>query len=311
VNVTVCIPATRPDTIGAAVRSIVKQTHDDWEVLVVAQGPSTPAITQTVREALGGREGRVIADDGRGVSRARNVAMAAAEGDVIALIDDDCEAAPNWLEVAVGRLEADPRLGLVAGALVAPPKGRRHLGNCTACLPDDVRYDPAVQGHQFPPGFFFLTANVALRRSAAEAIGGFDEFLGPGGRFPAADDDDFQYRAVERGVVMQATPESVVHHTYGWRYGARTLWGYRRDYARGGGAFAAKLTLLDDPHGAWILRHHRQMAVRDWLKHRRPAALPTKTVRYYYYAAAYKECLSAFSVDHRGFLRENMASASA
>ncbi|MEA3075010.1 MAG: hypothetical protein QOD29_6456, partial [Alphaproteobacteria bacterium] len=37
-KVSVCVAATRPDTVGATARSIAAQTHDDWELVVIVQG---------------------------------------------------------------------------------------------------------------------------------------------------------------------------------------------------------------------------------------------------------------------------------
>jgi glycosyltransferase involved in cell wall biosynthesis len=306
-RVSVCIAATRAESIGAAVRSVVAQSHHDWELIVVAQGPATDAIARAVREALGRGEGRVVGDRGRGASRARNVAVAASTGDLIAMIDDDCEAAPHWLESIVARVEGDPAVGLVAGTVVAPPKDRRGFGNCPSCFPEDVRYEPASAGHRRPDGFDCIGANFAFTRAAADVIGPFDEYLGPGARFPVAEDTDFQWRAVEHGIVMQGAPEAVVHHTHGWRYGLRALWRHQHAYARGNGGYAGKLTLLGEPWGARVLREHRRMVTRDWWEQRNAAALPIAARRYILYAAAYRECLSSFTVDSRALLREKVA----
>jgi glycosyltransferase involved in cell wall biosynthesis len=81
-NMSVCIAATRLDTAGPSVRSIVSQTARDWK-LVVAKGNATDSAI--VNEPLSGRHGKLVRDGGRGVSRARNAAVAAAEADMIAI----------------------------------------------------------------------------------------------------------------------------------------------------------------------------------------------------------------------------------
>lgn len=313
-NVSVCIAATRADTVGAAVRSIVSQTYQDWELVVVAQGGASDSIAAAVKDALGGREGKVVRDAGRGLSRARNAAIAAADGDVLAMIDDDCEADPEWLEAILSRLTRNSRVGVVTGTVVAPPKAKRGLGNCPASYPADVLYDPAVSGHQPPEGFDWIGANFALTRTAAEAIGPFDEYLGAGARFSAGEDADYRWRAVEQGIVMQVAPESIVRHTYGWRYGLRALHAFQRGYARGGGAFAAKLTLLGDPWGSYDLNEQRRKIAHDWrpgrrsnlpasTQHTRLAALPIAIRRYLVFASAYRECMTDFRVDARALLQ--------
>lgn len=307
-NVSVCISATRPDTIGAAVRSIVKQTHRDWELVVIAQGPAVAAIAEAVRDALGTHEGRVIPQSGRGLSRARNAAIAAAGGEVIAMTDDDCEASPEWLERLVARFNASPRAGLVAGTLAAPPKARRAPGRCPNFVPADVVYETAKPEHRPLPGRLNLIGgNLAFTRSTAEAVGPFDELLGPGGRFGVADDDDFGYRAAALGIVIRTAPDAVVYHTHGWRYGVRELWGFQRNYARGHGGFSAKLTLLGDPDGERLFKGLRRNAAFGWWTERRPGLLATTPRRWYHYSTAYRECLATCTIDGRGLLRERSA----
>ena len=303
-TISVCISATRPDTIGTAVRSIAAQTLRDFELIVVAQGRGSAQIAQAVRDALGRHDGRVVHDHGRGVSRARNIGVATASGEVVAMLDDDCEAAPDWLEVLASRFRANPRVGDIWGAVVCPPRARGGFGNCPKCDPQEVVYDPARLGHHPPDGFAFLGANLAFTRRAAETIGPFDEILGPGGRFPVSEDSDFEWRAVEHGIVQLSTPAAVVHHTHGWRYGVRALWAFQHNYARGHGAYAAKLTLLGDPWGPHVLKEHRRLITRQWFERRNPALLPIAIRRHLVYAAAYRECLADFSVDRRHLLRE-------
>jgi GT2 family glycosyltransferase len=305
VRVSVCIAAMRPDTLGAAVRSVVNQTHRDWELVVVAQGPAVASISDTVHEALQRREGRVIAQTGHGLSRARNAAVAASCGDLIAMIDDDCEAEPDWLEALIAALRATPRAGLVGGALVPPPRSRRGPGHCPSCLPGDILYEPPHAWTDPPAGFSMVGGNFAFLRRTAETVGAFDETLGAGTRFAAAEEMDFQRRAANLGIAMRSTSDAVVHHTYGWRYGARTVWNFQRSYALGNGAHAAKMTLIGDPGGNEALRDVQRLAARDWFDRRHPAGLPGGLNRYYYFATGYRECLKGFVVDHHGVLQPN------
>src|SRR2546430_328136 len=121
-KVSVCVAATRPDTVGATVRSIAAQTFRDWELVVIAQGPGANGVADAVEREVGdGQRARVLPQPGKGLSRARNAAVTAADGDVIAMIDDDCEAEPDWIEVIVDRFRAVPQAGIVGGAVVAPP----------------------------------------------------------------------------------------------------------------------------------------------------------------------------------------------
>jgi glycosyltransferase involved in cell wall biosynthesis len=292
----------RPDTVGAAVRSIVNQTYHDWELVVIAQGAAATRISDTVHDALRGRDGRVIALTGRGLSRARNAAVEAAGGDLIAMMDDDCEADPDWLAALIDALRSAPQAGLVGGALVPPQRSRRGPGTCPSCFPEDIIYEPSCAWTEPPSGFSLVGGNFAVLRRAAEAVGPFDEVLGAGARFAAAEEMDFQRRAAHLGIAMRSTPRAVVHHTHGWRYGVSAVLNFHRGYALGNGAHAAKMTLVGDPGGEVALRRMHQLATRDWLERRHPPALAGGLIRYYYFATGYRECLGGYVVDDRGVL---------
>lgn len=302
-SVSVYIAATRSDTVGAAVRSIVNQTYRDWELVVVAQGPAAVSISQTVHEALGGRDGRVIRQPGRGLSRARNAAIAATRGEVIAAIDDDCEAEPDWLEALIAAFRATPRAGLVGGALVPPPRSRRGPANCPACLPSDVLYEPRNAWTDAPTGFSIAGGNFALLRSTAERVGAFDEAFGVGAHFAVAEEMDYIRRAANLGIAMRSTSAAVVRHTYGWRYGVRTVWNLQRLYSFGNGGHAAKMTLVGDPRGVADLRQVQRLAARDWFERRRLVALPGGLSRYYFFAKGYRECLNGYFVNDEDVLQ--------
>lgn len=302
-KVSVCIAATRADTVGATVRSIVEQTHRDWELLVIAQGPRAAQIATVVDAALRGRDGRVIQQRCWGLSRARNTAVRAASGELIAMTDDDCEAAPDWLDALIAALRASPTAGVLGGPLLPPPRSRRGPGVCPACSPSDVLWAPGRFAQDSPPGFSVVGGNLAFLRRTAEMVGPFDEYLGPGAYFPVADDIDFVRRAARLGIPLRSSATAVVHHTSGWRYGMRAVAKIHRNYALGNGGHAGKITLLGDAGGAAALHDMRRMAARDWLTRRRAAALPAGISRYHYFVTAYRDCLRRFVVDAQGLLR--------
>jgi len=302
-KVSVCVAATRPDTVGATARSLAAQTHGDWELVVVVQGGAAAAVAEAVEREVPRGRARVISQEGKGLSRARNLCVRMAVGDVIAMTDDDCEAAPDWLSVLVDQFVAYPRVGIVGGAVVAPPARVRGPGNCPACQPDEVMYEPDVRPGGPPPGFGWIGANFAFDRRTAELVGEFDELLGAGAHFPVAEEIDFMRRAEGLGIPMLTTPKAVVHHTFGWRHGVAAVWRLQGNYARGNGGYAGKLTLLGDPLGAADLATMRRLTMVDWIERRRPIALPAGIRRYHHFAAGYRDCLHGFSVDDRGLLQ--------
>jgi glycosyltransferase involved in cell wall biosynthesis len=121
-DVSVVIPTRfRPDLVGRAVHSVLAQTVDTIEVVVVIDGPDDASAEALV--ALGDDRVRVVtlAEKG-GAPNARNIGVQHAEGAWVAFLDDDDE----WLS---HKLEA--QLALAKGADVTSPIVASRLLNRT------------------------------------------------------------------------------------------------------------------------------------------------------------------------------------
>jgi glycosyltransferase involved in cell wall biosynthesis len=302
VKYSVCLPATRPETVGHAIASIQAQTLTDWELLIVGQGADGDVRAAVAAAAGEDERVRFLHIEVRGTSPARNAALHAASGEVIAMFDDDCEAAPDWLAVIDECLDDQPGVGVVGGALSAPTQRHRGPGNCPTLIPRDTVYDPVRDRRQAPAGWDWVCANVALRRSVLEQVGDFDECLGPGTPFPSCEDTDFKLRLEALGVTMRVTPRSIVHHTYGWRSGLSAVLRHQRNYARGNGAMAAKLSLMGDPRGAEWLAQMRADCLTRWYRRGDVVQLPAGIRRWHHFSAAYRECRETYAVDRQSLL---------
>ena len=297
------MPSIRPDTLPFAIRSILKQDWQDWELTIVAQGAYS-SLEATVAQA-GDHDPRIritrLAN--YGVSYARTAGVMGATGDIIAMMDDDCEAQADWLTVIADMFARHPDIGVVGGKVRLPAviRSRVHMCPCLNC--NECVYDPAQTPHKPPPGWDWITANVAARRDVAQSMGEFDSYLGTGSHFSAGEDTDWRLRLESAQVKMAVTPRSVVTHTYGIRYGVKAVMQMSRAYARGNGAVAGKLTLMGDPRGAqWLRQTARQWWVES-LQTLRPHRLPFAINRMRYFRQAYHECLTQFRVDERGLLQ--------
>lgn len=299
--ISVCIPTVRPTTIADAIGSVLRQSYPDWELWVVGQGDD-PTLAEEV-ERVRRRDPRVryVHVEIRNASLARNTAIDRAGGELIALLDDDCEAAPDWLETLQRCFRDEPDTGVVGGAVIAPPPERWGFSTCPENRPREALYDPVAAGFTAPLGCDWLSANVAVRRSVIERVGPFDPCLGPGTPFAAAEDPDWKLRIEKLGITMRATPRSVVYHTHGRRYGLREGHAHLRNYARGNGALAAKLTLQGDRRGAERLR-------ALWTElGRSPLRLPNNLLRVKYMLEAYDLCLRDYRLEPTGRLLEKKA----
>lgn len=294
-HVTVCIPAIRPETTEDAVRSIMSQTYQDWDLLVVGQGSDDGVRSVAARHSSSDPRVGYVHLAGRGTCKARNEGFRRARGPLVAFIDDDCEAASDWLDVLVTCFREEPRPGLVGGALALPKVGPTGMiARTTNWVPCDVTYDPAASPRQPPRGWDWIGCNFAIAQDVVRKVGGFDESLGPGSGYGAAEDTDYKLRLERAGVRMRATPNAVVYHTHGARTGLREVMRNQRNYARGMGALTAKLTLMgDDRGGAWLEKMRRDCV--KGLPFTPARAIGWRRWRLYH--AAYRECLRRGTAD--------------
>ncbi len=167
-------------------------------------------------------EMRYIAEPRRGLSRARNAGIAAARGQIIAFTDDDVTVTPNWLEYIKAGF-ADPLVAVVTGLVLplrldTPAAAAFELnygGLARSFL--RVRYDRHLLASGFgeaPPVWRLgAGANMALRRSALERTGLFDERLGAGAA-GCSEDSEMLYRLLLAGGVCHYDPAAVVYHRH-------------------------------------------------------------------------------------------------
>ena len=98
--------------VGEALRSLQAQTMPDWECAVIDDG-APDDVAAAVVPFLSDPRIRFIATPNRGVSAARNRAIAATTAPAIALLDGDDLLRPTYLERTLAALEAEPDARLV------------------------------------------------------------------------------------------------------------------------------------------------------------------------------------------------------
>jgi glycosyltransferase involved in cell wall biosynthesis len=116
--VSVVIPTKdRASVVGAAIESVVGQTYDNWELLVVDDG-STDGSGAELSGISDPRVRVLHHDTARGVAAARNTGLAHAGGDLIAYLDSDNTWRPDFLELMVAFMTAGGhRVGYAMSAL--------------------------------------------------------------------------------------------------------------------------------------------------------------------------------------------------
>jgi glycosyltransferase involved in cell wall biosynthesis len=230
VSIVVC-SRDRADMLRDALASVRAAMRPVDELVVVDSASVDTAVGVIAAES----GARVVRADRPGLGRARNLGWRTATKDVVAFTDDDCAPASDWT-ACVAASFTDASVGIAFGQVVGEGGGAA-LSIKVSDRPR--RVDPGGSVDGLGHG-----ANLAARRSALEAVGGFDDALGAGGRFPAAEDSDLAYRLVRAGWSAVFDPASVVTHRK-WRGRGPALRVMYR-YGVGAGAAAVKAGRLGD-----------------------------------------------------------------
>jgi glycosyltransferase involved in cell wall biosynthesis len=213
-------------TVGAQLEALAGQEYDgDWELIVCDHGSRDGTLGE-VREWLPrltrARLVELPPGIGRGPGRARNAAMAVAEGEFLAFCDGDDVVMPGWLaamargarhgDVVVGRLDHE--------ALNPPPVG---------CWRETPAWESKRPLHRFLP--YASTANCGVWANVFESVGGFDEDNFGG-------DKEFAWRAQLASHQLHFAFDAVVAYRHRsslaaaarqfYRFGQANTWLFRR-----------------------------------------------------------------------------------
>lgn len=211
----------RWELLTASIESVLSQTAAPVDLVVVSD--HNTELHDRVRSAYPGL--RVIESrNAAGLSGARNTGLAAADGEVVAFLDDDAAAEPGWLaELLKGYENADVQG--VGGAIEPvwatgrprwfPPEFDWVVG----CTYRGLPRDPSLVRNP-------IGANMSFRRQLFDAIGGFRDGLGRIGENPVGGEEtELCIRAARHDARTQFLyqPRAVVRHHVP---ASRTTWRY-------------------------------------------------------------------------------------
>jgi glycosyltransferase involved in cell wall biosynthesis len=190
-RVTVAVPCFNHGRyLDEAVDSILAQTYQDLEVVVVDDGSTDPE-TKALLDRYERPKTRVIRAKNGGPSAARNRAIEAGSGEYVMPLDADDRIAPTYVEKAVRLLDADPRLGIVYCLA-------EYFGERTG----PSEYVPYELSHMLREN---MVSNTAMfRRSDWAAVGGYCEEMRIGW-----EDWEFWLSLIERGCGVHRIPETM------------------------------------------------------------------------------------------------------
>jgi glycosyltransferase involved in cell wall biosynthesis len=191
----------RVEELDRLLSSLDRQTYRDFEVIVVDQNPDDrllPVLENHKQLAIR----RLVSE--RGLSRARNVALRVAGGDIVTFPDDDCWYPDNLLSAVDEWFEMHPEFGALftsvrsADGRAMTPRRAPSAGPCTR--------NSVLSSVGSVTGF--------VRREVISAIGFFDERIGVGSASPYQSGEDIDYfiRPLEAGFRMWYEPSLSVYH---------------------------------------------------------------------------------------------------
>jgi len=168
--VTVVIPTfNRAALVARAIRSVLAQTCQDWELIVV-DDDSTDGTEQAVRSFSDNRITYIRHNRNRRVSAARNTGIRCARGEYIAFLDSDDEWLPEKLEKELEVFRnSDPEVGLVyTGKMILDESGK--LLNVRMPTQSGWVYEAMLDRH-----FIGSPSRVTVKKQVLDRVGGFDE----------------------------------------------------------------------------------------------------------------------------------------
>lgn len=196
--------------LSACLAALAAQSHADREIIAV-DNASTDGSGDWI--AANYPDVRLLRHvENMGFGGACNAGLAAAQGDVLVLLNQDTAAQPDWLVALVTTLDEHPDIGIAGSKALYPDGTIQHAGAVV-----DARGTSEHLGHhQADTGQFdqladvdYVTgASLAIRRALYDQIGGFDP-----GFYPAyLEDVDLCYRARAAGLRVVYVPTSVLVH---------------------------------------------------------------------------------------------------
>jgi glycosyltransferase involved in cell wall biosynthesis len=230
ITVVVCTAGVRPFTLARCLASLQEQSDGVDEVLVVDN--SRRSLLDPAEIAAYGA--RLLREPRGGLDVARTTGARVASGDVVAYIDDDCEADSKWVSRLRKAFDEDD-VACVTGrvvpadfSLVTARWFEQRFSFDRGTVPDRFHHNDDRPWYPVYPSHLGTGCNLAVRRSIVLQLGGFDPALDMGSLVGGGGDLDFFARLLDAGHVSAYRPDCLVkHHHRPRRRGlARQFFGY-------------------------------------------------------------------------------------
>ena len=208
----------RKELLRACLVSLGRQTHGSFEVVVVDNGSAdgSAALVEEMAKSYPVPLRLIANSTNQGFCAANNQGMFSTGSELVALLNNDAEAEPDWLEALERVIRSDKDVGMAASKVLVWEDPTR-IDKCGHLIYPDGQNRGRGSG-QIDHGQFDRTEEVLwpdgcaamYRRAMLEDVGGFDEDF-----FAYADDAELGLRARWAGWRCLYTPDAVVRHHRG------------------------------------------------------------------------------------------------
>ena len=249
-TMTLVIPTLGRPILARTLAALLAGTAWPARVIVVDQGRQPEIATLADQARARGLDVLYLPSARSGRSAGLNDGLARVETPYVAITDDDCLVAEDWIERMGARLRRNTG-ALVTGRVTAAD-GETQLSVVTT-VAEDVQRRPRLRYDRLSGG------NMGMSLETARRVGPFTEV--PAMR--TAEDADYAYRALRAGFTIVYAPDVVVQHL-AWRDASGREAQYRSYGLSQGGLYGWYLRRGDLFMGARALVHLAR-ALRRWL----------------------------------------------
>jgi GT2 family glycosyltransferase len=226
--ISIVIPTyRRPQQLTRCLEAIacLEYPREEFEAIVVDDGGDTQ-LDHVVASFADRMAVSLLRQPHAGPAAARNAGSERARGRYVAFLDDDCAPDPRWLRELVTCLNTHGDAAIGGRTLNSLPDNL--YSSATQLLVD---YVSDQHNDNFRHAAFFPSNNLAVSKSAFQAIGGFNVRF----EFPAAEDRDWCDRWLRHGFRLHYASDAIVHHAHFLTLG--TFWRQHVSYGRGAYSF--------------------------------------------------------------------------
>jgi glycosyltransferase involved in cell wall biosynthesis len=209
-SVVICT-SDRGASVVDALKTVLINTYENFEVILIDQS-SNNDTQDAIADLMNNPRLKYVRSNTKGSGRAHNIGLAHAQGEIVLYTDDDCTVPPNWIDVMVSVFDKHPKIAVTFCNVDPAPHD-----STKGFIPIYVRKDSKLVRTLWEKcSARGIGAGMAVRRDPVLSFGGFDNSLGPGGKFRACMDGDLAVRAILNNWWVYETHEVSVLH-YGFR----------------------------------------------------------------------------------------------